>query len=144
MFALAPSLPRAADPDTEFIALLGAYRPSGGLARAADLSLRWSECDPGGQLRLARWIAFRRVVSLRWAGAHWVPMFQFQQQRLAPRPCVGIVLDELRPVFSDWEVARWFATPNPWLGDRLPAGLLSADTAAVFQAARADRFAVTG
>ena len=33
----------------------------------------------------------------------------------------------------------WFAQPNPWLADRLPADTLELDRSAVLHAARADR-----
>ncbi len=54
------------------------------------------------------------------------------------------ILLELISVYDAWELAKWFAQPNAWLADRLPADTLANDPSAVLQAARAERFISNG
>jgi hypothetical protein len=47
-------------------------------------------------------------------------------------------------VFDGWDLATWFATPNPCLRDAAPLDVISQDAEAVLHAARRDRFVAIG
>ena len=94
--------------------------------------------------RLARWIVSRSIISISWRGQTVMPAFQFNRIDMSILPCVADVLQELRAVFDNWELALWFAAPNAWLDYAAPVTLLADDASAVFQAARADRFIAFG
>jgi len=124
--------------DAHFIALLNAYRASGGLADGAEIAARQPVT---GLSALARAITSRRVVSFDWAGQRWLPVFQFEPGDLAVRPPVGVLIDELSDVLDDWELADWFVEPNAWLRGAPPLQLVGTDFARVHDTARALRFA---
>ena len=84
------------------------------------------------------------VLSVRWHGETFVPLFQFERSDLAIRKVVCDVIEELRTPFDNWELALWFAQPNLWLGGAVPAELVTKDERAVLGAARADRFIALG
>ena len=128
----------------EFEALCRAYRGSGGIAYAEDLARLLEERPVGGHLSLARLITSRQVLSFRWHGLIWVPMFQFDTADLTLRCGARQVLRELDGAFDGWAIAEWFVQPNAWLADRSPLDMLDADRTAVLQAARTDRFIVNG
>ncbi len=73
------------------------------------------------------------------SGVCVVPLFQFKRFDMTPQPALGQVIAELIAVGDRWALASWFAQPNPWLADRLPADTLELDRSAVLHAARADR-----
>lgn len=124
--------------DAHFIALLNAYRASGGLADGAEIAAR----EPStGLSALARAITSRTVVSVDWAGQRWLPVFQFEPGDLAVRPSVHVLIDELSDVLDDWELADWFVEPNAWLRGGSPLQLVDTDFAQVHDTARALRFA---
>jgi len=110
--------------DDQFVAMLNAYRGSGGL-----------DADT-----LANWIAEREVIGFEWQSRTWLPIFQFNRFDMTRPPALGQVLAELIPVYDPWKLANWFAQPNPWLADRVPADALEQDPSAVLEAVRADRF----
>lgn len=127
-------------PDHQFVALLHAYRDSGGLAREQEvvaLSRRRGGPDADA---LANWIAEKAVIGFEWQSQTWLPLFQFKRFDMARQPALGQVLAELTSVYDRWELASWFAQPNPWLADRLPADMFELDLSAVQHAARADRW----
>lgn len=135
----------AADDNQNFAFLRDVFRPTGGLARAHELAGMLRHPHPDGLRVLARWIAAREVVYVQCGGDYWLPLFQFDGVgELAPRACVRRVLAQLGPVFDPWDIALWFARPNPWLGGEVPSRKLDDLPMRVEQAARADRFAVSG
>ena len=71
-------------------------------------------------------------------------MFQFDLRDLSTKHGPRQVLNELGTAFDGWELAVWFVQPNSWLNDRSPVDLLNTQLSAVLEAARADRFIVTG
>jgi hypothetical protein len=71
-------------------------------------------------------------------------MFQFDGSDMSLREGPQRVVRELAPVFDDWEVAVWFASPNSLLAHALPVDLVIDDLFSVVQAARADRFIARG
>ena len=90
--------------------------------------------------KVARWIVSRRALSFSWEGQALLPLFQFEGPGI--RLCEGMarVLPELADVFDSWELSRWFANPNAWLGDIAPADLVATRPDLVHDAARVDRF----
>ena len=126
--------------DGQFIAMLNAYRGSGGLARDKELlsfSRRCCSFDAG---TLASWSAEREVIGFFWQSRTWLPLFQFNLPDMTLAPALGQILAELIPVYDPWELANWFSQPNPWLADCVPAEALEPDPLAVLQAARVCRF----
>ena len=124
--------------DAQFVGLLNAYRPSGGLARAGDV---WASIQRHGvsMNTLARWMAGRELLHFEWQGESWLPLFQFNGSAAQPRAAVGQVLAELADAMPAWRLAQWFVQPNSALAGCCPADVLAADAPAVVQAARADR-----
>lgn len=126
--------------DHQFVAMLNSYRGSGGLARKQEVvALFKRRCGPD-VATLASWIVERQVICFEWQSQTWLPWFQFNRFDMAPQPELGQVFAELTSVYDPWELATWFAQPNPWLADRAPVDTLGVDLSAVLQAARANRF----
>ena len=124
----------------QFLGMLEAYRTSGGLLRAQEAAAR---CRPRGGTpahALAGWISDRKVVSFEWLSRVWLPVFQFNCADMSRQSGLDDVLAELVPIFDHWELADWFATPNPWLDNTAPADMLASAAPEVLQAARAERF----
>lgn len=133
-----------ANDDASFVGLLNAYRHSGGLARAVEVS-RMFACLRGTDERpRAPWLARRCWIAFEWQAQTWLPRFQFLPAGPLPMPAVAAVLDELNPVFDAWEIAEWFARRNACLGGHAPVDALGEDPCAVLQAARFDRYVATG
>jgi hypothetical protein len=130
--------------DVGFVALLDAYRHSGGLVRADEASQLLERHHGPESTPLARWIAQRSVIYFDWQDEDWLPWFQFSCAGAQPPAAVRAVLVEINPVFDAWEVAQWFVRPNSALGDYLPLDILGEDPAAVLQAARRDRYMAKG
>ncbi len=118
-----------------FVALQSVYRPSGGLARGADLASRLQHRRVGGYVSLARLIVNRQVFSFSWQNDDWLPMFQFDTADLSLRPAVQDILAELLDIMDGWTLALWFVQANRALGQVVPLDLLQLDPAAVLQAA---------
>lgn len=134
----------AADADDHFVAMLGAYRRSGGLARADEVVTLLESCGRPGVTTLARWIVARSVISFEWQLQAWLPWFQFRPGDDGPEPALPAVVAELSAVYDGWELATWFVQPNPALAGGVPIDRIDGDPDAVLQAARADRYTVTG
>jgi hypothetical protein len=132
--------PFAARSDQAFLALLAAYRSSGGLVHADEVvtPLKRRRGLDGGQL--ARWRIERRIVGFGWQSHTWLPRFQFELSGLLPDPGVTAVLAVLGTVFDDWQTAWWFVRPHAALDERTPAQAIARDPAAVLRTARGDRF----
>ena len=131
------------DSDRQFVAMLDAYRDSGGLCRARELQeamARSTAMGGPGVADLNGWIMQRDVVCFDWQGNAWLPLFQFKRIVMVPHPQLRPVLRELNAVYDAWEIACWFARPNPWLTDSTPVKSLLAHLPAVLHAARAERF----
>lgn len=132
------------DFDQRFIAMLDGYRASGGLAREHEV-LALSKCRGGPDAAtLAHWVALRKVISFEWQSQTWLPLFQFTRLDMQPQVELARVLAELTPVCDAWELATWFAQPNPWLADRTPVDTMATDLPALLNAARAERFVANG
>jgi hypothetical protein len=128
----------------QFVELLNAFRRSGGLARAPEVAARFHAYGGNDVSPLAGWINKRQVICFEWQTKRWMPLFQFNPVGLSLRAGLNHVLDELLVVCDDWELAIWFAQPNPWLADRTPTDMLAVAAPQVLNAARAERFEMTG
>jgi hypothetical protein len=93
---------------------------------------------------LARWIVSREIVTVAMQGQTLIPLFQFDASSVTPHTSLQPILQELCPVFSEWELAMWFASPNTWLANRAPVEVLLTDASSVIQAARMDRDVAMG
>lgn len=127
-----------------FVALLSAYRPTGGVVRADDLSRSLRSEEPGHLTNLARRLVSGAILSFSWRQTLWVPLFQFEAGSSAVRPAVAQVMGELQGAFDSWEMAVWFVQPNSSLKAMRPLDLLGQQDAEVLQAARVDRFVAMG
>ena len=128
--------------DRQFVAMLEAYRDSGGLCREREMQeviARSIGLGPDVTV-LNGWIMQREVVCFNWHANTWLPWFQFNQPGMAPHPQLRPVLHELNTVYDGWEIGCWFARPNPWLDNRRPVDALLAHLPEVLHAARAERF----
>ena len=130
--------------DHQFVAMLNAYRASGGLGRIQEILKMLKRHDESPALTLARWILKRKVVFFEWRSDTWLPWFQFRTENMELQPELALVLATLTPVFDPWEMANWFAMPNAWLLNCPPVDSLQADLPVVLRAARADRFVAGG
>ena len=128
--------------DEQFVAMLNAYRGSGGLVRDGELLALFRRSSGPDADTLANWIAQREVIGFEWQSRTWFPVFQFRHLDMERQPALGQVFAELIPAYDSWDLADWFAQPNPWLADRVPAETLELDSFAVLQAARVGRFIV--
>lgn len=127
-----------------FVALLSAYRPTGGVVRADNLSRHVRSEEPGHLTNLARKLVSGSILSFSWRQTLWVPLFQFLPDSSTVRPGVTRIMDELAGAFDSWEIAVWFVQPNSWLKGQRPLDVLDRLGADVLQAARADRFVAMG
>jgi hypothetical protein len=127
-----------------FVAMLAAYRSTGGTARAEELANLLQDHQRGNYTSLARLIATGKVFSFEWRETHWVPMFQFDMMDLSIKPGPAQVVAELRDALDGWSMARWFAEPNAGLDGARPVDSIDARLQDVLNAARADRWVVTG
>lgn len=128
----------------QFVDLLNAFRRSGGLARAPEVAARFRSYDVNAVSPLAAWVNKREVISFEWQSKLWLPLFQFNPVGLTLRAGLSSVLVELLGIYDEWDMANWFAQPNPWLADRTPADMLAVAAPQVLNAARADRFVAAG
>ncbi len=124
--------------------LQASFGHSGGLIGANTLSLLMREqCEQPISV-LARHIVDRDVVHIDSNADVMLPMFQFDPVTLHVRQAVKMVIDTLKPVFDDVELAHWFAEPNAWLEWSRPADVIVENPLRVLEAARADRFVAAG
>ncbi len=129
--------------DRQFVAMIDAYRESGGLCRARELQeliARSTEVGGPDVVVLNGWIMRREVICFNWQANAWLPWFQFNRLGMTLHPQLRPVLEELNSVYDPWEIGCWFARPNPWLFDRTPADALLARLPEMLHAARAERF----
>lgn len=130
--------PTQGSSDSDFMALLAAYRPSGGIARSGEIAGRAAGAGP---LQLARQINERSALSFEWYDENWLPVFQFEPATPTVKPAIQILVDELSGALGGWELAHWFVQPNTWLGEAAPLPVLHSQFARVHEAARALRYA---
>ena len=128
----------------QFAGMLHAFRPYGGFASGQEMVRHLGPLWDDPWATLANWIMSRSVLVVTWSGQTLVPMFQFDRREMSLDATCARVAGELKPVFDDWELVQWFATPNIWLDGAAPVELLACDELAVLQAARTDRYIARG
>ena len=127
--------------DAMFVAMLRAYRRTGGLAREAEVLDRCQASrTPGCRLESIA----GTLICFEWGQRFWLPWFQFDPSDMSMRPGPSKVIAELSPAFDGWAMANWFAQPNLWIGSAKPVDLIDECLASVLGAARADRFIAAG
>jgi len=127
--------------NTRFVNLLNAFRDSGGLARANEVATQFERRSGQGTQVLGDWLVRRQAIGFEWHSRLWLPLFQFNRGDLSLRPGLTETLAELVGVYNEWDLASWFAKPNPWLSEGLPADGLADSAPQVLWAARAERSA---
>lgn len=130
--------------DQGFMAMMSAYRSTGGIARGGELMGLMSRRLDAPLPSLEQLIAGGNISGFKWNRTCWAPVFQFNLADCSIKNGVTQVITELNQAFDGWGLAAWFAQPNCWLDGQQPAALIDSDLSAVLQAARADRFAVLG
>lgn len=83
----------------------------------------------------SRWLAERKIFAVRFEGKNRFPRFQFRDG--APIPAVAQVIREFPEHATGWELAYFFATPNPNLGGHKPLDLLASEPSRLQSLARA-------
>ena len=120
-----------------FIALLEAFRATGGTAPGEIAGRLLEEHQVGNAVSLAKLIYTGQAFGFEWRDSLWIPMFQFDANDLALKASAQNVLAELSSLCSGWQVASWFAAPNARLYGHSPADRLDSDLEAVLKAAQA-------
>jgi hypothetical protein len=124
---------------SSFVALLEAFRATGGTAPGDIVGRLLEEHQVGNAVSLATLIYTGQVFGFEWRASLWIPVFQFDADDLRLKAAPQRVRAALPPVWSGWAVAAWFATPNAELDGCCPADRLGTDTEgnAVLRAAQA-------
>ena len=120
--------------------LLRAFERFGGVADADTIALRMRRLHNQPVSMVARWIVAREVVCFHDRGITFLPHFEFDAATWLPRPSVRRVVRELRDVYDDLDLARWFVSDNPSLDARPPVALIEGEPDRVLEASHADRF----
>ena len=129
---------------TEFAMMESAYARHGGML-CCDEAVRCMRDHWDQPISvLAKWIVARAMVTIDWRYDVFVPMFQIDTRLRCLRPGCREIIAELRDVMDDWDIARWFASGNPWLGGLPPVDILAASWREAFHAARVARFIARG
>lgn len=130
------SLHGAAPGVSGFIALLEAFRPTGGTAPGEIIGRLLQEHQAGGPVSLEKLIDTGQAFGFEWRASLWVPMFQFDADELTLKLRAQQVRAELPSRWSGWMQASWFASPHAWLEGRRPVEVLDSDLQAVLWAAQ--------
>ena len=125
----------AATNGRDFVALLEAFRATGGTAPIEIVGCLLREHQIGNAVSLARLIHTGQAFGFEWRDSLWIPMFQFDANDLALKVSAQRVRAVLPSLCSGWDVANWFATPNVRLDGHAPAEMLDLDVASVIRAA---------
>ena len=120
-----------------FIALLEAFRATGGTAPGATVARLLEEHQGGQGVSLPELVYTRQLFGFDWRANFWIPMFQFQADDLVLKNAPQRVREALPTAWSRWAVACWFAAPNIHLNGLSPVDALDADLSAVLFAAAA-------
>lgn len=127
-----------------FIALLMAFRASGGTARSGDVNRLLDDHHLSHHYTLETLVAEEQVFGFAWRDTLWIPMLQFDLADLTLKRGPQQVAAELRSQFDGWQLAAWFARPNGWLDGHKPVDVIDSKLAEVLDAARVDRFVAAG
>jgi hypothetical protein len=129
--------------DRDFVALLPAFRLSGGLATGHEIAARMERAQSRCLTTLGQRIAAGELISFLWSGNFWLPWFQFASDMQLTNVAEGVIR-ELGDVMDGWELTQWLAQPQPSLEGKAPIELVPARTPAVIEAARLARFIARG
>ncbi|MEO7129471.1 MAG: hypothetical protein ABI040_11525 [Rhodoferax sp.] len=121
-----------------FVAMRATYRISGGMLRAENLAQLLEAHSRKGASSLDNLLASRAVYGFHWHESMWIPMFQFDPDKLSVNHPASRVREALGPDFDDWSLASWFTRKNPKLENRRPVDLLKTGYPELMQAARED------
>lgn len=130
--------------DRAFVAMLPAFRATGGLATGDEVGEKFAQRQPDGLSKLARRVAARELISFNWHANLWFPMFQFDHQTMEMNAEAHRIVGELARFMDGWEMTQWFATPHAALRNAMPVEMLTAHREATLNAARLDRFIALG
>lgn len=125
--------------DWQLSELAEAFRKNGGLSMATEVGLMLQDDDSNLTSHVDRWILDQEIVSFTWLRRRWIPMFQFDDS-MCVKYEVKVLLDELRNVFDDIEIATWMVTENNYLDGTSPIQAMKVNFGSVRDAARVDRF----
>lgn len=129
--------------DRSFVAMLAAYRGSGGIASLETLACLARGRSGSGTSALNQ-VTSGAAFSFYWSDVSWVPMFQFDRHDQALLPAPQQVLAALADVFDGWALTTWFSQTRSWLHDERLLDLLDSKLALVLTAARVNRFIANG
>ena len=128
--------PTAAPIGRDFVAMLEAFRATGGTAPGKIVDRLLQEHQDGNAVSLAKLIQTSQAFGFQWRDCLWIPMFQFDAKDLTLKVSAQRVRAVLPPLWSGWQVATWFATPNVRLGGHAPTEMLDLEVEAVIRAAQ--------
>jgi hypothetical protein len=83
----------------------------------------------------SRWLREKKIFAIRYEGQQCFPRFQFQDG--IPSPVIAQVIKIFPEHATGWDLAYFFATPNPNIGGRKPIELLKSNPARVVSLAEA-------
>jgi hypothetical protein len=83
----------------------------------------------------SRWVREKKIFALKYEGQLCYPRFQFRDGE--PVPAIAQVIREFPEHANGWDLAYFFASPNPNIDGRKPLDLLKSDPARVASLARA-------
>src|SRR6267154_2792901 len=81
------------------------------------------------QSQETRWLREKKIFAIRYEGQQCFPRFQFQDG--IPSPVIAQVIKIFPEHATGWDLAYFFATPNPNIGGRKPIELLKSNPARV-------------
>jgi len=119
-----------------FIALLEAFRATGGTAPGEIVGRLLGEHKVGHAVSLAKLICTGQAFGFEWRACLWIPMFQFDVDDLTLQAGAQRARAELPSLWSGWALASWFAAANERLDGLSPADMLDSNLDAVLRAAR--------
>lgn len=133
-------LPVSVPSGVGFVALLAAYRASGGTMRCEDMMQQIRARQRGQDASLLRMIAARHVLSFQWRNSIWLPLFQFEVEGNAPCARLKVMAHDVITTLSnrldDWGKAAWFVQSNAMLAGRKPVDTIEEDFPSVLRAAQ--------
>jgi hypothetical protein len=119
-----------------FIALLKAFRRSGGTVPSGIFGALFAQRQCAGAPRLQTLIERGEVLAFEWRADLWIPLFQFDADDFSIKASAREVRAELPVCWSAWRVATWFVQPQSCLGDCSPVDVLDQGKADVIRAAQ--------
>lgn len=123
-----------------FVAMLEAFRATGGTAPAEVLGRMLDDLQGSSANNLAELLQSGQVFGFEWRASLWIPMFQLELESLELKHGPQQVRAELPPQWDSWTLAGWFAREHALLDGQRPADMLDTSPAAVMLAAQSEFF----